>query len=466
MNESTTPLCWGHPGFAGRVGVARCEVTPPLEIFARNWGAAAHDRASRVHRPLLLTAVVFAHRQDDSQVVLLEGDLSWWYDLPSWHWFQQQLLGRLKLRPEQLWFSVTHTHASPPLTREVVDGEGGELLPQWLDDLLEHSVRLVEQARGALQPAVLQWETGTCHLAAVRDLPLPDEPGRVACGFWPEGRPDSTLLVGRVCTESGVPLAVIVNYACHPTTLAFENVTLSPDFIGAMRQVVEAELPGALAVFLQGASGELAPRYQYTGDPRVADRHGRQLGWAVLSTLQGMEPPGTELVFRGVQPSGAPLALWRHRPGRFDTALAARRGQVELELKSQSPVEELEAAYRACQDRTERERLRRRIRQARSVGTSGRWPLPIWTWRLGDSLWVGTMAEPYSRFQQQLRQAFAPRPVVCVNLLNGTVGYLPPAETYQLDIYQAWQSPFAPGCLEKTIQAARDELEQLVTESE
>ena len=42
-----------------RLGVARCDVTPPVGIYHRMWGAATHDRATGVHRPLTATALVF-----------------------------------------------------------------------------------------------------------------------------------------------------------------------------------------------------------------------------------------------------------------------------------------------------------------------------------------------------------------------------------------------------------------------
>ena len=54
-------------------------------------------------------------------------------------------------------------------------------------------------------------------------------------------------------------LGTIVNYACHPTTLAWQNTLISPDYVGALRQAVE-EQTGAPCVFLQGASGDLGPR--------------------------------------------------------------------------------------------------------------------------------------------------------------------------------------------------------------
>ena len=76
-------------------------------------------------------------------------------------------------------------------------------------------------------------------------------------------------------------LGTLVNYACHPTTLAWENTLISPDYVGAMREVVEQHT-GAPCLFLQGASGDLGPREGFVGDTAVADRNGRQLGFAAL----------------------------------------------------------------------------------------------------------------------------------------------------------------------------------------
>jgi hypothetical protein len=41
-----------------RFGVARRDVTPPVGIYSRSWGAATHDVAEGVHRPLTATAAV------------------------------------------------------------------------------------------------------------------------------------------------------------------------------------------------------------------------------------------------------------------------------------------------------------------------------------------------------------------------------------------------------------------------
>ena len=42
-----------------------------------------------------------------------------------------------------------------------------------------------------------------------------------------------------------------------------------------------------------------------------------------------------------------------------------------------------------------------------------------------------------------------------MNLVNGSAGYLSPAELYDTDIYQVWQSPYERGGLERLIEAAK-----------
>ena len=38
-------------------GVARGDITPPVGIYHRMWGAASHDRSTGVHRPLTATVL-------------------------------------------------------------------------------------------------------------------------------------------------------------------------------------------------------------------------------------------------------------------------------------------------------------------------------------------------------------------------------------------------------------------------
>ena len=39
-----------------------------------------------------------------------------------------------------------------------------------------------------------------------------------------------------------------------------------------------------------------------------------------------------------------------------------------------------------------------------------------------------------------------------MNLINGSIGYLPPADLYDTEVYPVWQTPFDRGSLELTLE--------------
>ncbi len=459
MNQ--LPPARRHCSFRGRIGIAREDITPPLGIYSRNWGAAKHDTSDSIHRPLTLSALTIASSSVGDPLVLIDADLGWWRSLDLFSRFQQRLLKELSLDSSRLIFALSHTHASAPLMEADSPLPGGELLGPWMERVYQAAVSAIGRALADADEAILDWHTGRCALAAVRDLPDPD-PGanRMICGFNPAADADDTLLVGRITDSTGTVKATLVNYACHPTTLAWENNAISPDYIGAMRETMEAAT-GATAFFLQGMSGDLAPSQQYVGDVAVADRHGRQLGFAALATLNDMERTGNELCFDGVVESGAPLATWRHQPYELSSVLQAVELVADLKLKDWPTANELEQQRLACDDRADEERLRRKRDIRQSLGDGSSFPLAVHAWRIGDAVLVGCAGEAYSQLQQELRRRFPTLAVVCMNLINGSVGYLPPADLYDVDVYPVWQTPFDRGCLERIGETMTRAMEEL-----
>jgi hypothetical protein len=229
-----------------------------------------------------------------------------------------------------------------------------------------------------------------------------------------------------------------------------------------MRETIQ-QTTNAPALFLQGNSGELAPRYQYVGDPGVADRHGKELGFAALATLNGMEPPGAQLSFGGVVESGAPLAVWKHQRGQPSYELRTVRTTVDLTLKNWPSAEELEAQRHACNDRALEERLRRKLNIRLSIGDGPIYELPIHVWRIGETVLVGSCCEAYSVLQRELRRRFPDTTIACMNLVNGSIGYVPPAELYDHDLYTVWQTPFDRGCHERLLEAMTQEIRDVLS---
>ena len=116
---------------------------------------------------------------------------------------------------------------------------------------------------------------------------------------------DPTVSVLRVDRADGDPLAVLVNYSCHPVIFGPDNLRYSADFPGVMTRVVESTLGGdAIAFFLQGAPGDINPYYAVTALKEDAvgrrDWTGKTLGEAatrVIKSIQSEPDPNPSLEF-------------------------------------------------------------------------------------------------------------------------------------------------------------------------
>jgi len=66
---------------------------------------------------------------------------------------------------------------------------------------------------------------------------------------------DRELSVMRLDNAAGKPLAIVVNFAAHPTMLPGRTLRFSADYVGALKAEVTKET-GAAAIFMQGAAGD------------------------------------------------------------------------------------------------------------------------------------------------------------------------------------------------------------------
>ncbi|HEX4147728.1 MAG TPA: hypothetical protein VHY20_02020, partial [Pirellulales bacterium] len=303
-----------------RAGLSRRDITPPIGIYHRMWGASDHAQATGVHRPLVATALVLTPLEPQckgpdrpaEELVLVGIDhcMLWGGEMQS---LRARVAAGAGVDPARLCIALSHTHGVGLYGLERRHLPGGELIEPYFEQLAAILAEAVREARNKLEPATIVYGTGRCALATHRDLWDPDGEQYVS-GYNPDGPTDDTVLVARITSAANQPLGTIVNYACHPTTLAWGSTLLSPDFVGAMREVVESATGGAPCLFLQGAGGDLGPREGFTSDVAVADRNGRQLGYAAMAAIEALPPPATRYQFQGAVVSGATVGLWAHMP--------------------------------------------------------------------------------------------------------------------------------------------------------
>jgi hypothetical protein len=465
-----------------RLGLARADITPPVGIYHRVWGAARHDQSTGVHRPLLGDVLAIGPA-DSEGPALLRAHL----DLVSLAMPHQndlvQALSRASGVPlDQTVVSHSHTHAAGWFSLDRVSFPGGDLIPGYLAEMRAKLEQASREAVRDMQEVFITYATGRCNMAANRDF-WDEATTQYVCGLNPEGPADDTVVVARITDLSGKLLATIVNYACHATTLAWLNTLISPDYVGAMREEVTRST-GAPCIFAQGACGDLGPRYDYVGDTAIADQNGRWLGYAALSALESMGPLATDYEYKGPVVSGATLGVWETLPFSAErlervSRFEGGRYAVDLPLKPkpdpvalQQKLEEWEAFQRDADARGDAiaardygahaERARRWLSRIHLLPDGTTYPFHYTVHRMGDALWVTTGGEPYNLLQRELRRRF-PDDAILLSPISGESGvaYLLARDSYGKGLYQEQSSILAAGCLETLIDAIADRIQTL-----
>ena len=252
-----------------------------------------------------------------------------------------------------------------------------------------------------------------------------------------------------------------------------------------MREVIEGQT-GVPCLFLQGASGDLGPREGFVGDVQVADRNGRQGGYAAMAALEALPRAGLTYQYAGPVLSGTWIGTWKYVPQSPDRVAATSQWQwrnvvIEVPYRHDLPtILETEAererwlrleneaketgdadAVRRC--RANGEQMTRQLARLRALAPGRTCPVPCSIGIWGDAIWVLVPGEFYQHFQIELRKRFATHPVLVTTLVGDwQPGYFPTAAAYGYGIYQEVIAVVAAGSLEVVLEAISREIQSLL----
>jgi hypothetical protein len=443
------------------IGVAFTEINPPVGMYARTWGNSEHDIADGIHRSLRASCFAIADSLDANPMFFITLDLMVWLSKEDEEGIRGPIEAELGIEPGRLILQLSHSHGAPFTDPGLANSPGGGLIERYRAEIVTACLMIAAEAQATMSLATLSWGVGKCGLAYNRDLVLP-ETGEIICGVNPLKVADDTLVVGRVTDLSGTTTATLVHYAAHPTSLGGGNRLISPDYVGAMRELIERETSGAVCIFLHGADGELTPRRSFENNVEAADQNGQELGYAALSILTGMFRPGERMVFDKRVESGATLGLWKLEKQKPDYSLDSKSGTVKLEVGTLLPITQCRAEIENATTGFEKERAQRRLAMREKVGEAEEYELPIYVWRLGKSFFVGAPVEFYSDVQISLRESFPEFTVVVLDVCNGFLNYLPSEFDFDRDTYPVRISLFAAGSMERARNKAAEIISAMV----
>ena len=230
---------------AMRIGFAKVDITPP--IGTELGGYAGYRPCNGIHDPLHCRAVVL--EQEGIRYGLIQLELMCVDEALSVR--IAQAVRDLGISEERLLVCAIHSHAAP---QGSIPGEGPL-------DRVNNSCIVHREAFTDYMLSVVAAAAAACK-EAIRNLETFQV--RAARGVRPQvgserhtgAQPGGDLTVVQCRTENGKTL-IIYNFPCHPTVLSGENLLVSADCAAGVEELLDADM----AVFLNGAAGDISTRF-------------------------------------------------------------------------------------------------------------------------------------------------------------------------------------------------------------
>lgn len=474
-------------------GVARTSITPSLGIRLAGY-TVQQDFATDVHSELHATAICLTDGTPGSTVVILGLDILFIQN-PACDEIRQQIGARLGIEPSNVLLNFSHTHLGP-MTGWYSDGgvdsvdyppsgsyssvpsdewraKSSEIWSafgcqcnvqaRYLDALRDNLTAVAAAAQRAAVPCRVGSAIGSSLVGVNRRLQLPD--GRTIIGINHDGVVDRAVDLIRIDGLQGTTIATILSTAAHPIVLGPATSSVSSDYVGPARNIVEAHT-NAPCLFLQGAAGNIMPNSGVgAGGPEQfedLERIGAMLGgaalqlWAQIRThnflgeaqvVQSVAVISTYLyepIKRqglDVVPDGTPaLAV---RTTRLTMPLAPFPPQAVAEERLRMFERERDAALARGAPAGVNNVAQRMYTWAKAVAdgaASGeRAPMQeieVWTLRLNDIAICAVSAEALTELSLEVKaRAVAStggqlRHTLFCGYSNGCLGYLPPPKCF------------------------------------
>jgi hypothetical protein len=311
-------------------GAARTEITPEPGVELMGYGARV-GTAVRCHDPLYARALCLSRSDcgEPSEIVIVSADLCLMTPEQA-RLARGEIAARTRVPVDHIQVCCTHTHSGPDT------GLGARMTgreePAYVRKLFAGIVDAAVQAHRGQIPASLRWRRAEAHIGRNR---------RLAAGPL-----DPEVRILQVDAQSGRPLAVLFNYACHGTVLGHDNLEISADWPGVATGRIEAER-GGVALFQLGAHADVDPRTRGLMDLAI-EGQSLGLGFDAVSVLGGevaeavlgaLDEPSDETAGNEVSiaAGSSRLSLAAHLGG-----LDEREVRAQLDARKRALAEELD----------------------------------------------------------------------------------------------------------------------------
>lgn len=251
------------------VGIAKIDVTPDYPIRLNGY-LSRKSESDGIVQNIFAKALVIGSDQEGPAVLITVDNCI----IPAG--FRENLLQRLakkKITSEKFAIAASHTHSAPKLAGAADNIFGMDLPPaeqahidRYTKELMDKMEQVALVALKDRKPAKLFWGKTSASFAANRRTK--------------DGPVDHDLPVLKITDKSGKKIrALLVNYACHCTTLTDLPNQICGDWAGYAQEYLERDFPGAIALTIIGCGADANP------EPRPGVDFAKQHGQTITSAV-------------------------------------------------------------------------------------------------------------------------------------------------------------------------------------
>ncbi|HYF51360.1 MAG TPA: neutral/alkaline non-lysosomal ceramidase N-terminal domain-containing protein [Planctomycetota bacterium] len=396
-----------------KIGFGRQDITPRVGVELCGFGPYLHRYSIGVRDRLWARAM--AVEAGGQRVVLVS------CDLPA---TSASLTARIRdivsrgagLLGSALMVHSTHTHSGPNTMDLIGWGEPDE---PYLELLPGRIAAACIAALKALQPATLSHAEVPCEgIGQNREFDrdgLPIE--EVMRPGWRPNKPELTDTTCHVlkAEANGRVIGFVSYFGCHPVVCCQQTRYIHGDFCGVATNLVEQEYPGATGLFLQGAQGDVNPRFVHKPEAeslKALDTIAGEYAECVRNGLRRARPIDVD----GVA-SAQHLPRFKRKP--WDLA-KLRELLAKSESVLASTTDDNNHEYRM--NTVFAVSLRRMIAKMQSGGDMSE-PLELQGFRIGPLALLGTPFEVFQSIKNEAVAASRAEIPLVMGFCNAAAGY-------------------------------------------
>lgn len=256
-----------------KAGFAAADITPRLGVQLAGYGPYRNRAALKITAPLKARAMVVT--DGARRAVLINLELCGTPRALAGK-IRQAVAARIGCRAEEVLITVTHTHSGPAVGGMLGWGEAD---PMYIETLPARAAAAAVAACAALQP--VEWRHAEVPCEGIAINRETDRGGWQANravvaerldAQWRPDRPQDTDPTLRLLAAyaGGRLVGVLHHFGCHAVVGSEQTFDLHGDFVGLASAWIERAFPGATAIFLPGAMGDINPSICHRGPKETA----------------------------------------------------------------------------------------------------------------------------------------------------------------------------------------------------